>query len=80
MSIIHTIVHTLNAPTVGEVFFETSIDSEDDAVSVWFVPADSTGIEGIAIDSSLVLKRKPQNTDRTKAREIWNRLIEMGFE
>jgi hypothetical protein len=66
LSIIHTIVHTLNAPTVGEVFFETSIDSEDDAMSVWFVPADSTGIEGIAIDSSLVLNRKPQNTDRTK--------------
>ena len=51
-----------------------------DAMSVWFVPADSTGIEGIAIDVGLVLKRKPQNTDRTKAREIWNRLIEMGFE
>jgi hypothetical protein len=78
MSIIHTILHTLHSPQ-GEVFFETSIDSEDDAMSVWFVPNKNQGIQFIAIRSGLVLSRKPQNTDRKEAREIWNRLVQMDY-
>ena len=80
MSVVkHTIVHILNS-SYGEVLFETSIDSEDDAMSIWFIPEDNQGIKGIAIHSDLVINQKPQNTDRIEAREIWNRLVEMGFK
>lgn len=79
MSVVeHTIVHTLYSP-MGDVHFETSIDSEDDAMTVWFIPINDQGIKEIAIHNCLVLSKKQCHTDRDEAREIWNRLIAMGF-
>ena len=82
MVVAHTIVHALASPH-GEVLFETSIDSEDDAMSVWFVPNNNPGIKsiGMSIDINLMitLTQKPHQTDRKTARKIWNHLIAMGW-
>jgi hypothetical protein len=78
MVVAHTIVHALASPH-GEVLFETSIDSEDDAMSVWFVPNNNQGIKSIGIDYTITLTQKPHQTDRKTARKIWNHLIAMGW-
>jgi hypothetical protein len=78
MVIVHTFVHSLGSPH-GVVLFETSIDSEDDAMSVWFVPNNNPGIKsiGMSIDINLMitLTQKPHQTDRKTARH----LVAMGW-